>query len=121
MYGCRVIQKALETVSKVTQITIVHELEGSVIKCVKDQNGNHVVQKCVECVPAEHLDFIIDAFKDNVSLCFVYLGIIALGTVGIMRVGFHVMRSSGCDRANIIYVIVIFIFCYQIFYTITDI
>nr|CAG25892.1 Pumilio homolog [Dugesia japonica] len=66
MYGCRVIQKALETVSKVTQINIVRELEGSVIKCVKDQNGNHVVQKCVECVPPEHLDFIIDAFKDNV-------------------------------------------------------
>ena len=26
------------------------ELDGNVLKCVKDQNGNHVVQKCIETV-----------------------------------------------------------------------
>ena len=45
------------------------ELDGHVLKCVKDQNGNHVVQKCIECVESKHLQFIIDAFKGQVS-CF---------------------------------------------------
>uniref|UniRef100_A0A1I8IWQ2 PUM-HD domain-containing protein n=1 Tax=Macrostomum lignano TaxID=282301 RepID=A0A1I8IWQ2_9PLAT len=31
-------------------VEIVRELDGHVLKCVKDQNGNHVVQKCIECV-----------------------------------------------------------------------
>ncbi len=43
------------------------ELDGHVLKCVKDQNGNHVVQKCIECVEPKHLQFIIDAFKGQVS------------------------------------------------------
>ena len=42
------------------------ELDGHVLKCVKDQNGNHVVQKCIECVDSKHLQFIIDAFKGQV-------------------------------------------------------
>ena len=49
------------------QVEIVKELDGHVAKCVKDQNGNHVVQKCIECVEPKHLQFIIDAFKGQVS------------------------------------------------------
>lgn len=49
------------------QVEIVKELDGHLIKCVKDQNGNHVVQKCIECVPHVHLQFIIDAFKGQVG------------------------------------------------------
>jgi len=37
-----------------------------VLKCVKDQNGNHVVQKAIERVPAEHIQFIINAFTGQV-------------------------------------------------------
>lgn len=46
---------------------MVRELDGHVLKCVKDQNGNHVVQKCIECVQPQSLQFIIDAFKGQVS------------------------------------------------------
>ena len=46
---------------------IIAELEGNVLKCVKDQNGNHVVQKCIECVDPLHLQFIIDSFQGQVS------------------------------------------------------
>lgn len=67
MYGCRVIQKAVESVPLEMQIQIIRELDGYVLKCVKDQNGNHVVQKCIESVPSEHLQFIVDSFKDHVS------------------------------------------------------
>lgn len=69
MYGCRVIQKGLEAFASLPeqQIEIVKELEGHVLKkCVKDQNGNHVVQKVIECVPPKHLNFIVDAFKGQV-------------------------------------------------------
>lgn len=43
MYGCRVIQKALESIPAEQQQDVVRELDGHVLKCVKDQNGNHVV------------------------------------------------------------------------------
>ncbi|XP_026147323.1 pumilio homolog 2 isoform X5 [Carassius auratus] len=68
MYGCRVIQKALESISSDHQVIsdIVRELDGHVLKCVKDQNGNHVVQKCIECVQPQALQFIIDAFQGQV-------------------------------------------------------
>lgn len=55
--------------SPVLQSEMVRELDGHVLKCVKDQNGNHVVQKCIECVQPHALHFIIDAFKGQVSLC----------------------------------------------------
>uniref|UniRef100_A0A3Q2YPG8 Pumilio homolog 1 n=1 Tax=Hippocampus comes TaxID=109280 RepID=A0A3Q2YPG8_HIPCM len=68
MYGCRVIQKALEFIPSEQQVIseMVRELDGHVLKCVKDQNGNHVVQKCIECVQPHALHFIIDAFKGQV-------------------------------------------------------
>ena len=59
MYGCRVIQKAVETLSVEYQMPIARELDGNVIKCIEDQNGNHVIQKCIECCSSESIDFII--------------------------------------------------------------
>ncbi|XP_047313825.1 pumilio homolog 1-like [Impatiens glandulifera] len=45
---------------------MVGELEGHVMRCVRDQNGNHVIQKCIECVPEEHIQFIVTTFFDQV-------------------------------------------------------
>ncbi len=73
MYGCRVIQKALESVGLEQQQIIISELEGNVLKCVKDQNGNHVVQKCIECVEPSHLQFIVNAFQGQVRKIKCYL------------------------------------------------
>ena len=67
MYGCRVIQKALESIPLEQQKLVISELEGNVLKCVKDQNGNHVVQKCIETVDPSCLQFIIDAFRGQVG------------------------------------------------------
>ena len=39
------------------------ELDGYVMKCVRDQNGNHVIQKCIEYVPewhGSHKDVLIE-------------------------------------------------------------
>jgi len=57
----------------VWQVEIVKELYGHVQKCIKDQNGNHVVQKCIECVDPVHVNFIIDAFKGQVRTCLCIL------------------------------------------------
>lgn len=95
MYGCRVIQKvfcifqklilqcvfehhvifcwlinfvfqAIEVVDLDQKIKMVAELDGNVMRCVRDQNGNHVIQKCIECVPQESIDFIVSTFYDQV-------------------------------------------------------
>jgi pumilio RNA-binding family len=66
MYGCRVIQKALEVVDVVLQTQLVSELDGHVMRCVRDQNGNHVIQKCIECVPPDRIQCIISAFYSQV-------------------------------------------------------
>lgn len=46
---------------------LVHELDGQVMKCVRDQNGNHVIQKCIECIPTEKIEFIISSFRGEVA------------------------------------------------------
>ena len=37
------------------------------MKCIKDQNGNHVVQKAIERVPQEHIQFVVDAVIGQVQ------------------------------------------------------
>jgi hypothetical protein len=48
------------------QTQLVFELDGNVMRCVRDQNGNHVIQKCIECVPPDRIHFIISAFYGQV-------------------------------------------------------
>jgi hypothetical protein len=48
------------------QSRLVRELEGNIMKCVKDQNGNHVIQKCIERVPPHLISFIVDSFQGQV-------------------------------------------------------
>ena len=81
MYGCRVIQKALEYVGTPRLIALVAEFEGQqVLRCVHDQNGNHVIQKCIEIVSrtakenpdmseylSSRIQFIITAFQGRVK------------------------------------------------------
>ncbi len=43
------------------QVELVSELAGQVIECVADQNGNHVIQKCIECIkPSANIQFVLD-------------------------------------------------------------
>lgn len=49
------------------QAELTKELESEVLKVIRDQNGNHVIQKIIELVPRQHLDFIMDAVRGQVS------------------------------------------------------
>ena len=61
-------RQALEHVLADQQAELVEELQIDVLKCVKDQNGNHVVQKAIERVPTEHIQFVIEAFRGQVNI-----------------------------------------------------
>lgn len=95
MYGCRVIQKALEVATLEQQLAIVQELEGHVMRCVRDQNGNHVIQKIIECVPSPHIVTMLDTFIGQVVPlsthpfgCRVVQRILEVGhTIGSCRIG----------------------------------
>ena len=85
MYGCRVVQRALEYVGTDRLVALVSEFENPpiLLRCVHDSNGNHVIQKCIEIISkraadetiesdiAEFLNsrihFIIDSFKGRIK------------------------------------------------------
>jgi len=47
VYGCRLIQKALDTLDRQDVVSIVASVKGKVWLLVHDHNGNHVIQKSV--------------------------------------------------------------------------
>lgn len=58
--------QAIEVVELDQQTQMVKELDGHIMRCVRDQNGNHVIQKCIECVPEDAIQFIVSTFYDQV-------------------------------------------------------
>jgi len=60
--------QALEVINLEQKVQLVHELDGNVMRCVRDQNGNHVIQKCIESIPTKSIDFIISAFRGQVAI-----------------------------------------------------
>ena len=61
-YGCRVVQKFLETLHEEDRQDFVTELLDKVIECIEDANGNHVIQKVVENMPkSSHISAVIEA------------------------------------------------------------
>lgn len=69
MYGCRVVQKALEYVGTNRLIALVAEFEGlqTLLRCVHDANGNHVIQKCIEVVSRVSKEASSPEFADYMS------------------------------------------------------
>ncbi|KAJ0075464.1 hypothetical protein Patl1_35212 [Pistacia atlantica] len=59
--------RGLEVIELDQKTELVLELDGHVMRCVHDQNGNHVVQNCIKCVPTEKIGFIISAFRGQVA------------------------------------------------------
>jgi mRNA-binding protein PUF3 len=60
-------KQALQHILVDQQAELIKELEQDVMRVVKDQNGNHVIQKILEFVPRQHTGFIIDAFQGQVD------------------------------------------------------
>ncbi|XP_042012641.1 pumilio homolog 5-like isoform X1 [Salvia splendens] len=61
-HGTRVVQKLIETLKTKQQISLViSALESGFLALIKDLNGNHVIQRCLQCFPGEDSKFIFVA------------------------------------------------------------
>ncbi|GAB4845053.1 hypothetical protein Ancab_038458 [Ancistrocladus abbreviatus] len=61
-HGTRVVQKLIETLKTRKQIhLVILALEPGFLDLIKDLNGNHVVQRCLQCFSSEDNKFIFDA------------------------------------------------------------
>lgn len=70
MYACRVLQKALERVTEPLQVKILNQIRHVISRCMKDQNGNHVIQKAIEKVRPEFVQFIVDTLLGDADTIF---------------------------------------------------
>jgi pumilio RNA-binding family len=82
---CRVVQKALERLDESDLPKLLGEFHNNVLALIHDQNGNHVIQKCIEVMSqkakagwetndeakamffSEQIDFIVDDVLANVA------------------------------------------------------
>ncbi|KAF2878427.1 armadillo-type protein [Massariosphaeria phaeospora] len=95
-HGTRALQKMIEFISTADQIqTIIGALSNQVVDLIKDLNGNHVIQKCLNHLKAEDAQFIFDAVGKH---CI---------TVGTHRHGCCVLQrcidhASGFQKAQLV-------------------
>ncbi len=66
MYGCRCVQKAIEVGTIEQRLALIDEIRPHIDECVESQHANHVLQKCIEAVPPQHIAFLLEYAKNNV-------------------------------------------------------
>lgn len=68
MHGTRAVQRMVECLSTPKQVKVVCDaLKASAVDLMKDINGNHVIQRCLNRLDAVHNQFVYDAVA---SSCF---------------------------------------------------
>lgn len=61
MHGTRAVQKLIETLTSSQQVSMVTaSLRPGVVTLIKDLNGNHVVQRCLQHLSSEDCQFIFE-------------------------------------------------------------
>lgn len=66
MHGTRAVQKMIEYLTTIDQIKIVTSaLDLNAVVLIKDLNGNHVVQKCLNRLGSAENQFIFDAVSKH--------------------------------------------------------
>eukprot|EP00931_Biecheleriopsis_adriatica_P053808 TRINITY_DN3158_c0_g2_i2.p1 TRINITY_DN3158_c0_g2~~TRINITY_DN3158_c0_g2_i2.p1 ORF type:complete len:334 (-),score=77.03 TRINITY_DN3158_c0_g2_i2:120-1121(-) len=58
--GCRDVQHALSMASEQEVFEITLELQGHIWEAARGMHSNHVLQKCIELLNAESLQFVVD-------------------------------------------------------------
>ena len=67
VHGTRAVQKLVEVAANGNFAYILTAaLQGSVVELIKDQNGNHVIQKCLVAFPPEEREFVYQTVSANV-------------------------------------------------------
>ena len=63
-HGTRAVQKLVETLRTPEQVALATEaLKPGVVTLIKDLNGNHVIQRCLQRLGAEDNQFVYDAAR----------------------------------------------------------
>ncbi|CAL9215892.1 unnamed protein product [Arabidopsis halleri] len=66
-YGTRVVQRLVESIKTRKQISLVKSaLRPGFLNLIRDLNGNHVIQRCLQCLRTEDNEFI---FEDATKFC----------------------------------------------------
>lgn len=66
-HGTRALQRTIEFLTTKEQIRLLQSaLDGSVVRIIRDINGNHVVQKCLSTLDDEGVQFIYDSVYGNI-------------------------------------------------------
>ncbi|KAL3538630.1 hypothetical protein ACH5RR_001996 [Cinchona calisaya] len=95
-HGTRVVQKLIETLKSRQQISLViAALEPGFLALIKDLNGNHVVQRCLQCLSNGDSQFIFVAAAK-------YCVDIATHQHGCCVLQRCISHSNGEDRENLI-------------------
>ncbi|XP_022725606.1 putative pumilio homolog 7, chloroplastic isoform X2 [Durio zibethinus] len=69
-HGTRVVQKLIETLKTRQQISLViSALEPGFLSLIKDLNGNHVVQRCLQCLSSEDNKHCVDIATHQHGCC----------------------------------------------------
>ncbi|KAJ6828244.1 pumilio-like protein 12-like [Iris pallida] len=62
MHGTRAVQKVVETLQTTDQTSmVVSSLKPGIVSIMKDANGNHVAQRCLQYFSSESSEFLYDA------------------------------------------------------------
>jgi hypothetical protein len=61
--GCRIVQRALDLATVADQEQIVANMEGFVLEALQSPHANYVLQKCIEVVPPQKLEFVLKELK----------------------------------------------------------
>ncbi|XP_042480933.1 pumilio homolog 2-like [Macadamia integrifolia] len=62
MHGTRAVQKVIETLKTPEQFSmIVSSLKPGIVLLIKDMNGNHVAQRCLQYLIPEYSEFLFEA------------------------------------------------------------
>lgn len=64
--GCRIVQKAVDVGSPAYQLQLLGNLKGYVNQAVESPHGNYVLQKFIQTVPPEQIQFIVTEVHANV-------------------------------------------------------
>lgn len=57
--GCRIVQKAIEVGTPAYQQQLLENMHGRVDEALKSPHTNYVLQKCIETMPSEKMQFVL--------------------------------------------------------------
>jgi len=64
-YGCRVVQKAIESLSYEYKLLLTSALEGNIETCSINEHGNHVIQRCIHHLAPHDAPFIYNTIANK--------------------------------------------------------